>query len=85
MQADPSSSETASGKKATTVSNNIQATYVSAGKPDDRWLSLFGRMQKKRETSQYSFSPAPLPDEIDSVIDLTEQFIDQMEKIVSDG
>lgn len=58
-------------------------TYVSSGRLDAKWITLFGRMRKKRETSQYSFSPAPLPDEIDSVVDLTEQFIDQMEKIIS--
>lgn len=58
-------------------------TYVSAGRLDARWLSLFGRMRKKRESSQYSFSPAPLPDEIESVIKLTEEFIDRMEEIVS--
>ena len=58
-------------------------TYVTAGRLDPRWLSLFSRMRKRREESQYSFSPAPLPDEIESVLDLTEQFIDRMESLVS--
>lgn len=61
------------------------STYVSSGKLDTRWLSLFGRMRKKREESQYSFSPAPLSDEINTVLDLTEQFIDLMENLVSEG
>jgi len=39
---------------------------------------------KEAEDSQYSFSPAPLPDEIESVLDLTEQFIDRMERLVSE-
>lgn len=59
-------------------------TYVSAGRLDARWLSLFSRMRKRREDSQYSFSPAPLPDEIESLLGLTEQFIDRMERLVSE-
>jgi uncharacterized protein (UPF0332 family) len=57
-------------------------TYAADGSLDTKWIVLFGRMRRKREESQYSLSPPPLREEIEGVLDLTQQFIEEMSRIV---
>ncbi len=57
-------------------------TYVTNGTLDKKWILLFGRMRKKREDSQYSLNPAPLGEEIESVLVLTREFIEEMSGMI---
>jgi uncharacterized protein (UPF0332 family) len=49
-------------------------TYVSSGRLDRKWVTLFDRIRTKRTENQYSFGVPPAPEEIDGLILLAEQF-----------
>jgi uncharacterized protein (UPF0332 family) len=57
-------------------------TYVTNGCLDRKWITLFGRMRKKREDSQYSLNPPPLREETESVLGLTEEFIEKISGMI---
>jgi uncharacterized protein (UPF0332 family) len=58
------------------------ATYAANRSLDKKWVLLFGKMRRKREESQYSLGPPPTREEIEGALDQTEQFIEQIRRIL---
>jgi len=58
------------------------ATYVEKGFIEREWIILFDRMRSNRHSQQYSFKPPPSTEEVETLLDASEDLVERIEGLL---